>query len=299
VSLFDPQTLTQFRSLVLAARRGALSPLLPSAGRSLPGGGTEVTGLRDYTAGDDFRYIDWTLCARRDEILSKCFAGQEDRRLYVLVDCSRSMAVGEPAKFAVARRIAGLLGYVSLLRGDSVVGSGFSGRVVADLVPLRGTSYVMRWLSFWGQLVVDAAPTDLAAAAGAYVRRRQRPGPIVVLSDFYDRQGYTRGLEILRNSGYEPRVVQVVAPAEADAPPAGEIELGDMESADSQAFTLTETMRREYHAAYERFQQSLARWCNQRGLPCLQISSGTDWTEIGRRIMSGKPHRVAPVGSVA
>jgi uncharacterized protein (DUF58 family) len=286
----------------MASRRGAVSPLLPPESRPLPGGGTEVTGLRDYTAGDDFRYIDWTLCARRDEILSKCFAGQEDRRLYVLVDCSRSMAVGtlEPTKFDVARRIAGLLGYVSLMRGDAVAGSGFSGRVIADLAPLRGTSQVIRWLSFWQRLAIDAAPTDLAAAAQAYVRRRQRPGPIVVLSDFYDRQGYGRALEILRNSGYQPRVVQVVDPIEAiPLRAAGDIELGDVESDTFTAFTLTKKMRAEYQAAYRRFQQSLPRWCNQRGLPCLQISSRTDWAEICRIIMSGKPHLVPEMGSRA
>ena len=89
----------------MAERTGG-SPLLAAAQRKLPGGGTEVTGHRDYSPGDDFHAIDWTLCASRDELYVKLFEGQSDRDVHLLVDCSPSMGLGRPAKFQVARQIA-------------------------------------------------------------------------------------------------------------------------------------------------------------------------------------------------
>ena len=71
--LFSPGLLKRTELLSLWAQRTGGSPLLAAARKKLPGGGTEVTGHRDYSPGDDFQAIDWALYARRSELCVKLF----------------------------------------------------------------------------------------------------------------------------------------------------------------------------------------------------------------------------------
>src|SRR5208282_4879038 len=116
--LFSPGLLKRTELLSRYAQRFGGSRLLAAAGKKIPGGGTEVTGRRDYSPGDDFHAIDWMLYARRNELQIKLFESRSDRDVHVLLDCSRSMGLGKPAKFHVARQIAAALGYVSLMNLD-------------------------------------------------------------------------------------------------------------------------------------------------------------------------------------
>ena len=59
--LFSPGFLKRTELLSLSAARTGGSRLLAETRKKLPGGGTEVTGLREYSPGDDFRAIDWAL----------------------------------------------------------------------------------------------------------------------------------------------------------------------------------------------------------------------------------------------
>ena len=58
----------------------------------------EFADYRNYTPGDDFRYIDWNAFARLDELLLKLYEEREDLHIYFLVDASQSMTYGEIAK---------------------------------------------------------------------------------------------------------------------------------------------------------------------------------------------------------
>ena len=51
---FFPRTSEANGTAPLSAERTGGSPLLAAARKKLPGGGTEVTGHRDYSPGDDF-----------------------------------------------------------------------------------------------------------------------------------------------------------------------------------------------------------------------------------------------------
>src|SRR5437773_137820 len=78
------------------------------------GVGIEFADYRAYTAGDDFRYIDWSAYARRGDLLIKLFTEEQAAQLYFIVDASRSMGTGRPEKLYFAKKIAAALGYIGL-----------------------------------------------------------------------------------------------------------------------------------------------------------------------------------------
>ena len=54
----------------------------------------EFTEYRQYTPGDDPRYLDWKLYARTDRFYIKKFEDETNLRCHLLVDHSRSMDYG-------------------------------------------------------------------------------------------------------------------------------------------------------------------------------------------------------------
>jgi len=292
MTTFDSQILKRFHFLSLSAGGSAGRSLLAPPRKKLPGGGTEVTGLRDYAPGDDYRYIDWTWTARRDELLTKVFEGEEDRGVYVLLDCSPSMGLGRPAKFDLARRIAALLGYAAVANLVQVGVAAFSEGIVARHPPLRDRARFGRLLRFLEGLQLRGTRTDLARTAEGFTRGYQRHGPVVVISDLYDPAGFRGGLNVLLHRGYEPRVVQIYAPSEAKAERLGDLELHDVEVAASRRVTVTEKAARRYRELFARFQESIRSYCSKYGMACMQVACDTPEDEALLRVLGRRESRV-------
>ena len=91
--MFDNELLKRFRYLELLAEQAGGRSLLDAPREKIPGGGTEVTGVRDYAAGDEYRYVDWTWCGRRDELLTKVFESNADLHYYSFGLFGRTQAI--------------------------------------------------------------------------------------------------------------------------------------------------------------------------------------------------------------
>ncbi len=114
MALFDSDFLKKLEYLSLVSRRVFRGQLLAQRRTMQLGGGIEFADHREYTPGDDFRYLDWNLYARHDELLLKRFQEEEDLHVYFLLDCSRSMGFGDPPKFDFARQVTAALAYIAL-----------------------------------------------------------------------------------------------------------------------------------------------------------------------------------------
>src|SRR5438876_8472909 len=138
MALFDTDFLKKLEYLSLISKRVFRGSLMAQRRTMQMGSGIEFADHRDYTPGDDFRYIDWNLYARHNELLLKRFQEEEDLHVYLLVDASRSMAFGDPPKFDFARQVAAALAYIALADLDRVAITAFADDVHADLPLTRG-----------------------------------------------------------------------------------------------------------------------------------------------------------------
>src|SRR5271156_4289509 len=148
MALFDSDFLKKLEYLSLVSRRVFRGQLLAQRRTMQMGGGIEFADHRDYTPGDDFRYIDWSLFARHDELLLKRFQEEEDLHVYFLLDCSRSMAFGDPPKFDFARQVAAALAYIALADLDRIAITAFANDIVADFPLTRGKNRILSLLKF-------------------------------------------------------------------------------------------------------------------------------------------------------
>lgn len=283
--LFDTDFLTKLEYLSLISRRVFRGSLLAQKRTMQRGGGVEFADHREYSIGDDFRYLDWSVYARHGELLLKRFQEEEDLHVYLFLDCSRSMGFGRPPKFDLARQVTAALAYVALADLDriSVVAYGDS---IFDEFPLtRGKARILSLLKFLERLPVQGTETDLGKTATGFVHRNQRRGLAVIVSDLYDPLGFERGLDVLRHRGYEPHLVQLHDPQEADPKLLGDIELQDVENGSIRKVTITERNLRSYQKIFADFQQAVRKYCRTYGVGCTQTDNRVTFDDLILRMM--------------
>jgi uncharacterized protein (DUF58 family) len=190
------------------------------------------------------------------------------------------MAFGNPAKFDLARQVAAALAYIALADLDRVSVVAFAGEIVANFPLTRGKARILSLLKFLEGLTPQGTQTDLTRAATGFVHRSQRRGLAVVLSDLFDPAGFERGLDLLRHHRYEPHIVQLYDRREAEPDLLGDLELFDVETEAVRKVTVTEKNLRQYRQVFERFQESLRRYCNTYGLSCTRTTADVAFDEL-------------------
>ena len=211
------------------------------------------------------------------------------------------MALGQPSKFQLARQVAAALGYVALANMDRLGVAAFADGLVADLPPLRHPSRLPRLLRFLERLAPGGQRTHLTRATETLMRRFPRPGPVVVLSDLYDPDGYQRPFDQLRFHGYEPRLVQLLDPHEADPGLLGDVELFDVETQAVRRATISERTAARHRVLVAEFIESVRDYCSRTSTPCMQFACDMPEDDVLLRALGGKrdgnPAKLRPVAS--
>jgi hypothetical protein len=187
---FDSELLRKLEYLSLVSRRVFQGSILAQRRSLRTGSGLEFVDHREYTDADDFRYLDWNLFARQDRLMIKRYEEEQDLNVYLLLDCSRSMGMGQPSKFVYARQVAAALAYIALADLDRVSVTPFAAGLGRELPPSRGKDCVLGLIRFLEGLPLLDEPTDLARAASAFSGRARRRGFVIVISDWLDRAGF-------------------------------------------------------------------------------------------------------------
>jgi hypothetical protein len=151
---------------------------------------------------------------------------------------------------------------------------------VADFPLTRGKARILSLLDFLERLEPQGEVTDLARVATGFVHRTQRRGLAVVVSDLYDPNGYQRGLDLLRHRMYEPHIVQLYDPAEADPQFLGDLELEDVEFGTTRKVTVSERSLRRYREVFNQFQNGLTQYCRSYGLACTRTPTSVPFDTL-------------------
>src|SRR5512139_2461737 len=100
--------------------------------------------------------------------------------IYLLVDTSRSMAGGDPAKLDYAKKVAAALGYIGLKKLDRVGGAAFSSVLHKPLALGRGRKQILSMFSFLAKLSCTGE-TNLRGAMHSFTKLFPHPGFVVIV----------------------------------------------------------------------------------------------------------------------
>lgn len=292
MQLFDSEFLKRLEYLSLVSRRVFRGKLLAQRRTKQLGGGIEFADHREYSRGDDLRYVDWNVYARYGDVLLKRFQEEEDLHVYILLDMSRSMQHGQTAnissgqdKFDYARRLAAALAYIALADMDRVSILAYADKVY-DVLPItRGKDRILSILRFLDNLETTGNDTKLNEVARSLVHRAQRTGLVVVISDFYDQQGFRQGVDLLRYRRFEPHLIQIHTASEANPDWLGDIELEDVETGGRRKLTITERKLKQYRKIFAEFLDSMDTYCRTYSLSCTRTTTDVPFDDLILRMM--------------
>jgi len=279
MAVFESDFLKKLEYLALVARRVFRGRLKAERRSRAYGSSVEFADYRDYAAGDDYRYLDWNVYARMDELLLKLFEEEQDLHVYVLLDASQSMASTE-AKFHHGLRVAASLAYIAMSNLDRVAIHPFADGLLPEFPITRGKGKILTLLEYLERLAPVQTDTHLEQSARLLLQRRPRRGLIILISDLYDPRGFERGLDVLRYHGDDVQVIHLTEASEGDPSVLGDLDLVDTETAAVRSVTVTERHLREYGRVYRGFLARCEHVSRQREVGYVHSTTAVPFEEL-------------------
>jgi len=275
--LLEPALLRRLESLALQVRRAVSGSMGGERRSRRRGQSVEFADFRNYTAGDDFRLIDWNAYARLDRFMLRLFVAEEELPLSLFVDLSASMDWGKPNKAETARQLAGAIAYVALAALDRVRLTVFADGPTSGGAPYRGRRAATELFARLQSLPAGGATNyqKLVWPIG-----RQRPGMSVLISDGLGEASMDPALMALQRAQQEGAVLQLLAPQELTPDWSGDARLKDAETGLEREFTATPLTQGSYLRALAQRTDELERAAHRRGLRFARLSTAEPIDEM-------------------
>jgi uncharacterized protein (DUF58 family) len=271
-TVFDEGFLRQLERLLLIMKRPVRGGLKGGRRSVKRGQSVEFADFRDYSIGDDLRQLDWNVLARLEKLFIKLYVEEEDVAIQFLLDCSASMAAGEPPKLLFAKRAAAALGYIGLASEDKVSVTALAAKAGRRQVSLRGSGRVFRLLSALSSISAADGPTDLLAAARHAGAQMSGRGVIILISDLLDPAA-DKVIRELAATGSELIILHVLSPDELDPSMEGDVRLVDVETGDGLDVTIDLATIDDYKARLAAWQEGFGDLAAKRGATYVPIST--------------------------
>ena len=193
------------------------------------GGGIEFSEVREYSAGDDVRRIDWNVSARYNDLFVKEFVEENELNVYVIIDMSASNDFGFiKTKKELGIEVAASLMF-SAIKNNDRVGMGLFTNSLEKFVPARkGKKHMMQIL----QELLDYNPkntnTDILKSLSELQNNLKRRSVIFIISDFIS-ESFLKSLKLLKFK-HQIVLVNISDVRETEIPNIGHAYLEDAES---------------------------------------------------------------------
>lgn len=276
--LIDSRLMARLDQLDVISRKIFTSKIQGERRSRRRGQSVEFADFRNYSPGDDLRFVDWNIYARLDRLFLKMFLEEEDLSMVIALDVSASMDAGEPNKIDYARRLAMALGYIGLVNNNRVSLFAFGGERLERLSGLRSrrrTREMGQWLL--GRPIGGEA--QFGDAMRAIALGGQGRGVLLVLSDFLFPDGYEQGLKYVAGRGFDLFALQILAPQETD--PARHGLSGDMRLVDSETqqeieVTASSAVLSEYRSSMEQYIAGMRDFAVRRSISHVLVETTLD-----------------------
>lgn len=257
---FDADFLQRIEVLNVIAKK-IMAGLLRADRKSVKKGvSAEFADHRQYVAGDDPRYVDWHLFGRLEEVFLKLYREEENLHLTILVDSSPSMNLGKRHKLNWALQVTAALAYIGMSNMDAVNILPFRDRIEEARWGIKGKAKVFSMLDYLKE-IEPGGETGMASALKEFVKRERRRGVVLVISDFYDLDGYAQALKYLRYQRHDVYVLHVMDEEEECPDLRGDLRLADSELDRSKEINVTDGLLARYREAFDRLATDVEKFC--------------------------------------
>jgi uncharacterized protein (DUF58 family) len=268
--VFDSEFLKKLDNIALSARITMNSGASGGRKSKAKGSSVEFSDYREYSAGDDFRRIDWNAYGRFDKLFVKLFMEEREALVNIFIDSSKSMDFGNPKKSMTALKLSGVFAFLALNNLDKVCINGIKETSINQSVPITGKNMFHRCLSFLDNIEFSGE-TNINACIKK--KNLQTRGISIIISDFFSSGGVEEAIKYLSYKNQQVVLIHVLSPEELNPEVYGQVRLVDSESREGRNMTITPTMLKYYEKKLGSFISNIKDFSSKMGAAYIQVSS--------------------------
>ncbi len=245
------------------------------------GKGMSFREVREYTAGDDVRFIDWNVSARFSHPFTKLFEEERELTLMLLIDTSTSNLFGTigKRKKELITEIAAVLAFSAVSNNDKVGVIFFSNKVEKYIAPKKGRTHALYIVRELLTVEPHTRGTNLDAAIKYFNNTTRQKSISFLLSDFLDT-GYDNDLKVIGKK-HDVIGIKVYDKMDMQLPDAGLLQLQDAETGKIKLVDSSNPLVR-YNYQQHFFQQTetCTKYFRKAGADLLHVRTDEDYVKV-------------------
>ena len=254
------------------------------------GRGMSFSEVREYTPGDDVKFIDWNVTARFSHPFVKVFEEERELIVMLLVDISSSSLFGtqKQLKRDLITELGAVLSFSATTNNDKVGVIFFSDKVEKYIPPKKGKSHILRIIRELIALEPNHTGATDAGVALEFLNNVLKKRTITfMLSDFVSLP-YDNALQLAARK-HDLVGIHVYDKYDKELPSAGLVQVVDAES--QQQFWLdtdNKGVRMQYAASYEERNKYCVQSFRKSGASLLHVRTDEDYVKILQGYFKGR-----------
>lgn len=241
------------------------------------GVGLDFKDYRQYQLGDDYRYIDWNLYSRLEQLFLKEFVAERGINVHFLIDKSKSMIYPDPKKFILAKKITAALSYISLTHFDEVEAVFFANKLMESTGKMRGKTKIKYLFNFLEDVKCEGR-TNIKKIANVFIKKEKKAGLIFIISDFLD-DDFLEAFKIIKSRGWKVFLLNINENFN-EIEDQGQFVLEDIETNKTKDIIIDEETIQEYKRIKIDFYNDIKNFANKYQINYLDINSDDNLMNI-------------------
>ncbi|HEY2722081.1 MAG TPA: DUF58 domain-containing protein [Chitinophagaceae bacterium] len=253
------------------------------------GKGMSFKEVREYTHGDDIRFIDWNVSARLGHPYSKVFEEERELTVMLLVDISASAMFGTTyaRKKDIITEIAAVLSFSAVNNGDKIGVIFYSDEVEAYIPPKKGRQHALYIVRKLLTEESNHKGTQLSNALKFFRNSTRQQSIAFILSDFLDAN-YDDALKVTAKK-HDVIGIKVYDKMDMELPKIGLVQVRDAESRKTKWIdTGSAFVREQYQQEFFRVTDYSTNIFKKTGSDLLHIRTGDDYVKLLQRFFASR-----------
>jgi uncharacterized protein (DUF58 family) len=248
------------------------------------GKGMSFKEVREYTAGDDIRFIDWNVSARFGHPFSKVFEEERELTVMLLVDISNSSLFGTKhiTKRGLITELGAVLSFSAINNADKVGVIFYSDVIERYIPPKKGKQHALFTVRELLTMEPKGKGTALSKALRYFNNSTKQKSIAFVLSDFIDA-GYEDALRIAGKK-HDIIGIKLYDLMDMQLPQAGLLQVQDAESGQTKWVDSSDAfVRHSYEQEFFRLTEYATQTFKKAGCDLLHVQTGDDYVRVLQR----------------
>jgi uncharacterized protein (DUF58 family) len=248
------------------------------------GRGMSFKEVREYSAGDDIRFIDWNVSARFGHPFSKVFEEERELTVMLLIDVSASSLFGtvNASKKDIATEIAAVVAFSAVNNADKIGVIFYSDKIEKYIPPKKGKQHALFIVRELLSIQSAKKQTQLSTALRYFNNTTRQKSIAFILSDFID----TNYQDALRVAGSKHDIVGIKLYDKMDKilPKLGMLRIEDAETGVQKwVDTNSSLVRFEYEKEFFRLTDYSNEVFRKAGCDLLHVRTDEDYVKVLQR----------------